>query len=66
MEKIKKVFKWNRFVGVSEFRDVDKKTHILVWTRNAMYEYDPTGTTTKGLFTLKEAEDIKKGKDGKN
>lgn len=51
-----KTFKWNRFVGVHQFLDIDRKPHIMVWTRNAVYEYDPTGKSTKPLFRLEEAE----------
>lgn len=61
MKWLKRLFKWNRFVGVHQFLDIDRKPHIIVWTRNALYEYDPTGET-KGLFTLKEAEKAKKVK----
>ena len=62
MNKLKQLLKWNRFTGVSQFMDIDKKQHIIVWTRNAMYEYDPTGKT-KVLFTLKAAEAVSKKKD---
>ena len=60
VDKIKKLFKWNRFVGVYQFLDIDRNPHIIVVTRNAMYEYDPTGKSTKPLFTLQEAERVKK------
>lgn len=58
---LQRIFKWNRFVGVYQFLDVNRRPHIIVWTRNALYEYDPTGKT-KGLFTIEEAEKVKKVK----
>jgi hypothetical protein len=60
---LKRIFKWNRFVAVNQFLDIDRKPHIIILTRDAVYEYDPTGKT-KGLFTLIEAEKAKKVKHG--
>lgn len=59
MSKLKqlyqKVFKWNRFVMVQQFLDIDRKPHIIILTRNQVLEYDPTGEA-KQLFTIEQAE----------
>ena len=54
-----KKLKWNRFVGVHQFLDIDRKPHIIVITRNQILEYDPTGNS-KLLFTIDEAENAPK------